>query len=46
MGDYGPFFIKFFDSVTIDVFLYFISGFNFSDYGVDIRSFCSIFVNT
>ena len=37
MGDYRPFFLEFFDSVTVYVFLNFISGLNFTDYGVDGR---------
>ena len=39
MGDYRPFFLEFFDSVTVTVYVFFnfISGLNFTDYGVDGR---------
>ena len=46
MGDYRPFFLKFFGPVTIDFFLYLIGGLNFTNNGVDIRGVRAVFVNT
>ena len=46
MGDYRPFFLKFFGPVTINFFLYLIGGLNFTNNGVDIRGVRAVFVNT
>ena len=46
MGDYRPFFLKFFGPITINFFLYLIGGLNFTDNGVDIRGVSPVLVNT